>query len=74
MSPTIVELFENAYKQTRFTQKIKNIDWPEGNDHLIIGNNSQVITEKFIDQQQFERKSDQQKKEHQNRQVDAKML
>ena len=30
MSPTIVEFFENAFNETRFTKKIKNIDWKLG--------------------------------------------
>ena len=27
MSPAVVEFFENGYNVTRFTKKVKNLDW-----------------------------------------------
>ena len=32
MSPAIVEFFENGYNSTRFTKKIKNLDWRLGDN------------------------------------------
>ena len=37
MSPTIVEFFENGFNETRFTKKIKNLDWKLGRPLKVFG-------------------------------------
>ena len=37
MSPTIVEFFENSFNETRFTKKIKNLDWKLGRPLKVFG-------------------------------------
>jgi len=37
MSPAVVEFFENGYNVTRFTKKVKNLDWKLGNTLNVIG-------------------------------------
>ena len=46
MSPAIVRLFEHAFKQTRFTEDIKNADWRIGDTREVIGQQSSVVMEK----------------------------
>ena len=37
MSPAVVKLFENAFKRTKFTEAIKNVDWRLGDRQEVIG-------------------------------------
>lgn len=45
MSPAEENLLDNAFKQTRFTDSIKNADWRVGKSLEVIGNMSSVMTE-----------------------------
>ena len=44
MSPTIVEFFENGFSETRFTRKIKNLDWKLGKPLKVFGQMRSVVT------------------------------
>ena len=45
MSPTIVSFFENGFNETRFTRKIKNLDWDVGRSLMVFGKMSSKITQ-----------------------------
>ena len=46
MSPATVKLFENGFKTTRHTESIKNADWRQGDNLVVIGAQSSVMMEK----------------------------
>ena len=46
MSPAVVEFFENGFNETRFTKKIKNLEWQTGKSYKVIGQMGSVITER----------------------------
>ena len=46
MSPAVVEFFENGFNESRFTRKIKNLDWSLGTTLKVIGQRDSPITEK----------------------------
>lgn len=48
MSPSVVALFEDSFKKTRFTDEITNADWRIGDDMEVIGSMSSVVMEKEV--------------------------
>ena len=48
MSPAVVDLFEESFKKTRFTDEVSNVDWRIGDAMEVIGSMSSVIMEKEI--------------------------
>ena len=44
MSPTIVEFFENGFNETRFTKKIKNLDWQIGSTLEVVPRMTSIVT------------------------------
>ena len=44
MSPTIVEFFENSFNETRFTKKIKNLDWELGQNLTVLPSRNSIVT------------------------------
>ena len=47
MSPATVEFFQNAFNQTRFTKRIKNLKWRMGDRLKVFGTQSSVVNEKI---------------------------
>ena len=72
MSPATVQFFENAFNETRFTKSIKNLDWKLNTSMKVVGQVSQVITEKSANETL--NSGTKGKQNVQNRQVVAKML
>ena len=46
MSPAVVEFFQNGFNETRFTKRIRNLDWTMGKPMKVIGRMGSVMTEK----------------------------
>ena len=46
MSPAVVEFFQNGFNETRFTKKIRNLDWTMGKPMKVIGKMGSVMTER----------------------------
>lgn len=76
MSPSVVKLFEDSFKLTRFTQGIKNADWRQGDILEVIGTQSSIIMEKDANTAilKSQSKTFGNAGNVQNRQVEAKML
>ena len=47
MSPAVVDFFENGFNETRFTKKIKNLEWQTGKSYKVIGQMGSVINERI---------------------------
>ena len=76
MSPTIVELFGNAFNTTRFTRVVRNLDWRQGASLEVFGAQGTAMTQDLAQDCISDSKSDggEETGNIQNRQVDAKML
>ena len=74
MSPTIVEFFENGFNETRFTKKIKNLDWTLGNSLEVVPRMTSIITQKKANQHVLHGRTAEANEKIQNRTVSAKML
>jgi len=46
MSPATVEFFDQGFNETRFTKKVRNLDWKLGTTLKVIGQNDSVLTTK----------------------------
>lgn len=74
MSPTIVEFFENGFNQTRFTKRIKNLDWELGSQLAVLPSKNSIITQRKANQMINQGKTAESSEKIQNRTVFAKML
>ena len=76
MSPAEENLLDNAFKQTRFTDSIKNADWRVGKTLEVIGDMSSIMTEKDSNKKISGRQKAvlMESGDIQNRQVESKML
>ena len=45
MSPATVDFFDAGFNETRFTKKIKNLDWKLGTQLEVLGQMDSVISE-----------------------------
>ena len=50
MSPAIEAFFENGFVTTRFTEKIKNLNWEIGDTLKVFGKTSSVVNEETASQ------------------------
>ena len=74
MSPAVVEFFQNGFNETRFTKRIRNLDWTMGKPMKVIGRMGSVMTEKEANLIVTNGKPGSQSEKVQNRQVDTKVL
>ena len=75
MSPSVTAFFEDCFHETVFFQNVQNADWKTGEDLLVFGQNSSIITEKSSNKKITGGKIGSGKGTgRQNRQVNLKML